>query len=420
MDKIVIRGSRRLAGEVDIGGAKNAALPILFATLLTPDPCVLRNLPDVVDVRTSLRLLQQLGASVEPVDGGVRIETGVLSEPEASYELVKTMRASFLILGPMLARAGRARVSTPGGCAIGGRPVNLHLDGLRKMGAEIALVHGYVEARAEHLRGAHITLDFPSVGATEHLMMAASLAEGETTIENAAREPEVADLGRALAAMGAGVEGAGEPVVKVCGASRLHGFVHTVIPDRIEAGTYLMAGAITGGDVTVRGAHADHMNAVILKLREMGAEIDDLADGVRLRADGRLRGVDIQTCPYPGFPTDLQAQMMALATVSEGTSMISETIFDNRFMHVNELIRLGADIKTEGRNALVRGVERLSGATVMATDLRASVSLVLAGLAAENSTEILRVYHLDRGYEGLEDKLSAVGADIQRIRGVKG
>jgi UDP-N-acetylglucosamine 1-carboxyvinyltransferase len=288
------------------------------------------------------------------------------------------------------------------------------------MGAEFALVHGYAEARAERLQGAHITLDFPSVGATEHLMMAASLADGDTTIENAAREPEVADLGRALVAMGARVDGAGEAVVKVSGVPRLHGCVHSVIPDRIEAGTYLMAGAVTGGDITARGARADHMNAVILKLREMGAEIDEFAGGVRLRADGRLRGVDIQTCPYPGFPTDLQAQMMALASVSEGTSMISETIFDNRFMHVNELIRLGADIKTEGRNALVRGVDRLSGATVMATDLRASVSLVVAGLVAENTTEILRVYHLDRGYEGLEDKLSAVGADIQRVRGVKG
>lgn len=420
MDKIVIRGGRRLEGEIEAAGAKNAALPILFASLLTPEPCVLRNLPDVVDVRTTMRLLEQLGASVERLEHAACVAAINLAEPEASYELVKTMRASFLVLGPLLARTGRARVSTPGGCAIGGRPVNLHLEGLRKMGAEIALVHGYVEARAERLHGAHITLDFPSVGATEHIMMTAAAVEGETIIENAAREPEVADLAQALAAMGARVEGAGEPIVRITGARRLRGFDHTVIPDRIEVGTYLIAGAITRGDVTVRGARPDHLKAVLLKLREAGAEVDEVADGIRLRARHRLRGVDIQTWPYPGFPTDLQAQMMALAAVSEGTSMISETIFDNRFMHVNELIRLGADIKTEGRNALVRGVERLSGAAVMATDLRASVSLVLAGLVAENTTEVLRVYHLDRGYERLEEKLGALGADICRVRGVKG
>ncbi len=419
MDKIVIRGGRPLSGEVAVAGSKNAALPILFASLLTPEPCVLRNLPDVVDVRTALRLLADLGAQVEREGSAVRISAARVSHLEAPYELVKTMRASFLVLGPLLARFGRARVSQPGGCAIGGRPVNLHTHGMREMGARVELVHGYTEARADRLRGAHIHLDLPSVGATEHLMMVAALADGETIIENAAREPEVVDLAGALCAMGARIAGAGEAVIRIQGVARLHGIEYTVIPDRIEAGTFLMAGAITGGDVTVRGARADHLQAVLVKLREAGAVIDEEMDRIRVRAPRRLRGVDVKTLPYPGFPTDLQAQIMAVAAVSEGTSVISETIFENRFMHVHEFNRLGADITLEGNSAIVRGVPRLSGAPVMATDLRASVSLVLAGLAAQNTTEVLRVYHLDRGYEHIEAKLSRLGADIQRVGGAR-
>lgn len=421
MDKIVVHGGRRLIGSVDVAGAKNAALPILFASLLTPDMVVLRRLPNVVDVRTSLRLLEGLGASVSMLeDGAVRIAATDLGAPEAKYELVKTMRASFLVLGPLLARCGRARVSTPGGCAIGGRPVDLHLNGLRKMGAEIEVVHGYAEARAPRLHGAQIHLDMPSVGATQHLMMTATLAEGETIIENAACEPEVADLGRALVSMGADIEGAGEPVVRIRGTRLLHGTDFTIIADRIEAGTFMIAAAITGGDVSVRGARPEHMQAFIAKLRETGADIDEDGATIRVRARSRLRGTDVKTLPYPGFATDLQAQFMALATVSEGTSVIAETIFENRFMHAQELMRMGADIKLEGNSAIVRGVERLSGAPVMATDLRASVSLILAALAAENTTEVLRVYHLDRGYERIEEKLSGLGADIERVTGARG
>jgi UDP-N-acetylglucosamine 1-carboxyvinyltransferase len=421
MDKIVVHGGRRLIGSVEVAGAKNAALPILFASLLTPDRCVLRRLPNVVDVRTSLRLLEGLGASVSTLeDGAVSIAATNLGEPEAKYELVKTMRASFLVLGPLLARCGRARVSTPGGCAIGGRPVDIHLNGLRKMGAEIEVVHGYAEARAPRLHGAQIHLDMPSVGATQHLMMTAALADGETVLENAACEPEVADLGRALVAMGADIEGAGEPVVRIRGTRLLHGSDFTIIADRIEAGTFMIAAAITGGDVTVRGARAEHMQAFIGKLRETGVRIDEDGSSLRVRAHGRLRGTDVKTAPYPGFATDLQAQFMALASLSEGTSVIAETIFENRFMHAQELMRMGADIKLEGNSAIVRGVAQLSGAPVMATDLRASVSLILAALAAENTTEVLRVYHLDRGYERIEEKLSGLGADIERVKGARG
>jgi len=417
MDKIVVRGGRPLNGEVRLAGAKNAALPILFASLLTPEPCILRNLPDVVDVRTTLRLLEDLGVRVERRDGYVRLAGERLARLEARYELVKTMRASFLVLGPLLARFGRARVSKPGGCAIGGRPVDLHLDGLRRLGATVELEHGYAAAEAEHLQGAPIHLDLPSVGATEHIMMVAALADGETTIANAAREPEVVDLANALMAMGAHIEGAGEAVIRIEGVRRLRGLDYTIIPDRIEAGTFMVAAAISRGDVVIRGARPDHLHAVIDKLREAGAEIDAHADGLRVRAEGRPRAVNVKTLPFPGFPTDLQAQVMALAAVAEGTSVISETIFENRFMHVQEFNRLGADIKLEGHHAIVRGVERLSGAPVMATDLRASVSLVLAALVAENTTEISRVYHLDRGYEHIEQKLSQLGADVRRVKG---
>jgi UDP-N-acetylglucosamine 1-carboxyvinyltransferase len=420
MDVIQIRGGRRLKGEVTVEGAKNAALPILLAALLTPERCTFRNVPHVVDVRTTLRLLADLGAKVEDADGVVTIQAERLARLEAQYELVKTMRASFLSLGPLLARFGRARVSTPGGCAIGSRPVDLHLDGLQRMGARVRIVHGYVEAEVEQLKGARIGLDFPSVGATEHLMMVATLADGTTTIEQAAREPEVVDLARALNAMGAKITGAGEDVITIEGVQALHGVDFTIIPDRIEAGTFMMAAAVTGGDVYVRGARADHLQAVILKLREGGIDVQEDSDGIRVTGNGRLRSVDLKTMPYPGFATDLQAQMMAALSLADGRSVISETIFENRFMHVLELNRMGADVKVEGNSAFVRGVATLSGAPVMATDLRASVCLVLAGLAAEGMTEVSRVYHLDRGYVRIEEKLSALGADIRRVKGRKG
>ena len=420
MDKILIRGGRRLKGEVTLEGAKNAALPILLAALLTPERCTFRNVPSVVDVRTTLRLLADLGAVVEESDGSISVQAERLVRLEAQYDLVKTMRASFLALGPLVARFGRARVSTPGGCAIGSRPVDLHLEGLQKMGAHVRIVHGYVEAEAEQLRGANIYLDFPSVGATEHLMMVAALASGVTTIEHAAREPEVVDLARALIAMGAKISGAGEDVITIEGVPSLHGVDFTVVSDRIEAGTFMMAAALTGGDIVIRGAHGEHLHAVILKLREAGVDVQEAADGVRVVADGRLRSVDVKTMPYPGFPTDLQAQMMAAMTLAHGRAVISETIFENHFMHVLELNRMGADIKVEGNAAIVRGVATLSGAPVMATDLRASVCLVLAGLAADGVTEVSRVYHLDRGYARLEEKLSALGADIRRVREPRG
>lgn len=416
MDQILIRGGRRLKGEVAVEGAKNAALPILLASLLTAERCIFRNVPSVVDVRTTLRLLADLGARVDEDAGSVSVQAERLARLEAQYQLVKTMRASFLALGPLLARFGRARVSTPGGCAIGSRPVDLHIEGLQKMGARMRIVHGYVEAEAEKLHGARIYLDVPSVGATEHLMMVAALAEGTTTIEHAAREPEVVDLARALTAMGASITGAGEDTITIEGAPSLHGLDFTVLPDRIEAGTFMIAAAITGGDVYVRGARPDCLHAVILKLREAGTDIQEDAEGIRVIGNGRLRSVDIKTMPYPGFPTDLQAQMMAAMTLADSRSVISETIFENRFMHALELNRMGADIKVEGSTAIVRGVATLSGAPVMATDLRASVCLVLAGLAAEGVTEVARVYHLDRGYARIEEKLSALGADIRRVK----
>jgi UDP-N-acetylglucosamine 1-carboxyvinyltransferase len=416
MDRIQIRGGRRLKGEVTVEGAKNAALPILLTALLTPDRCTFRGVPPVVDVRTTLRLLADLGVKVDDSDGVVSVQAERLARLEAQYDLVKTMRASFLALGPLVARFGRARVSTPGGCAIGSRPVDLHLEGLQKMGARVRIVHGYVEAETDKLQGARICLDFPSVGATEHLMMVATLADGTTTIEQAAREPEVIDLARALTAMGAKIIGAGEDVITIEGVPALHGVDFSVIPDRIEAGTFMMAAAITGGDVYVRGARADHLHAVIVKLREAGVDVQEDSAGIRVVGNGRLRSVDVKTMPYPGFPTDLQAQMMAALCLADGRSVISETIFENRFMHVLELNRMGADVKVEGNSAFVRGVAILSGAPVMATDLRASVCLVLAGLAAEGTTEVSRVYHLDRGYSRIEEKLSALGADIRRLK----
>ncbi|RMF23265.1 MAG: UDP-N-acetylglucosamine 1-carboxyvinyltransferase [Deltaproteobacteria bacterium] len=416
MDKIVIEGGARLAGEVSASGAKNAALPLIFSGLLSDEPLVLEGVPDVADIRTACRLLERLGARVEsPGTGRLVLDCAGVAEQEAPYDLVRTMRASFLVLGPLLARFGRARVSQPGGCAIGTRPIDIHLAALARLGARIERDGGYVEARASELRGSHCILSLPSVGATENLLMAASLARGLTRIENAAREPEIVDLARALQARGARIEGAGTSVIEVEGVERLSGGEHRVIPDRIEAGTYLIAAAMTGGDVLVRGARAEHLGVLIEKLEEAGVAVEHGAGFVRASAGARPRSVDVTTAPYPGFPTDLQAQFMALMAVAEGTSVITETIFENRFMHVPELNRMGADIRLSGRRAVVRGRNGLSGAPVMATDLRASVCLVLAGLAARSRTEVLRVYHLDRGYERIEEKLSAIGARIERV-----
>jgi UDP-N-acetylglucosamine 1-carboxyvinyltransferase len=416
MDKIVIRGGRPLQGEVCVSGAKNAALPLLFASLLTEDECRLSRMPGVVDIRTALRLLHELGVSANWLsDTSVALKAGTIQQLEAPYDLVKTMRASFLVLGPLLARFGQARVSTPGGCAIGTRPVDIHLEGFKQLGASIRIQQGYVEATAKRLRGADIVLEFPSVGATENLMMAATLAAGTTHIENVAREPEIADLAKLLNAMGARVSGAGSNTITITGVPRLHGAEHEVIPDRVEAGTFLIAGAITSGHVFVRHAQAQHLDAFLQKLRATGIQITVEQDGIVVQGGGRPSNVDVITWPYPGFPTDLQAQMMALLTIGQGRSLITETVFENRFMHAQELARLGADIHIRGNTAAVNGVAFLSGAPVMATDLRASVSLILAGLAAQGKTEISRVYHLDRGYEQIEHKLSQLGADIQRV-----
>jgi UDP-N-acetylglucosamine 1-carboxyvinyltransferase len=416
MDTIVIRGGRPLHGEVCVGGAKNAALPLLFASLLTEDECRLSRMPGVVDIRTALRLLRELGVSADWLsDSTVTLTARSIQHLEAPYDLVKTMRASFLVLGPLLARFGKARVSTPGGCAIGTRPVDIHLEGFKQLGASIRIQQGYVEATATRLQGADIVLEFPSVGATENLMMAATLAQGTTRLENVAREPEIADLAKLLNAMGARVSGAGSNIITIEGVSRLHGAEHEVIPDRVEAGTFLIAGAITSGDVFVRNAQAAHLEAFLQKLRETGIQIRIEPDGIWVKGEGRPSNVDVITWPYPGFPTDLQAQMMALLTIGQGRSLITETVFENRFMHAQELARLGADIHIRGNTAAVNGAAFLSGAPVMATDLRASVSLILAGLAAQGKTEISRVYHLDRGYEQIEHKLSQLGADIQRI-----
>ena len=421
MDKLLIRGGRRLEGEVAIAGAKNAALPELCAALLTPEPVTLTNVPGLQDVATMLRLLATMGVSVAHEGDTVRLDAHAVASPEAPYELVKTMRASILVLGPLLARFGRARVSLPGGCAIGSRPVDQHIRGLQAMGAEIAVEHGYIVARAGRLGGARITTDMVTVTGTENLLMAAVLAEGETVLENAAQEPEVPDLAEMLIAMGARIEGHGTSRIRVEGVDRLHGTAHRIIPDRIECGTFLCAAAASGGDVVLRDARADHLDAVIDKLREAGVAIEAgaAADGrgwIRVRSDGRLKAVSLRTSEYPAFPTDMQAQFMALDCIADGASKVVETIFENRFMHVNELLRLGANIEVDGHTALVQGVGRLSGAAVMATDLRASASLVIAGLVAEGETRVDRIYHLDRGYDRMEAKLRALGADIERVR----
>lgn len=421
MDKIVVQGGQRLHGEVSVSGSKNAALPILISSLLTGEPCTYQDIPKLADIRTTLRLLAGLGARVErdawnEGRGDLTIQAELIKNFEASYDLVKTMRASFLVIGPLVARFGEARVSTPGGCAIGARPIDIHIKGLESLGATIEQNHGYIEARAAKLRGAKIYLDFPSVGATENLMMAASLADGVTVIENAAKEPEIEDLAAILNAMGANVVGAGSDIINIEGVERLHGTTHRVIPDRIEAGSFVIAAALTGGDVLVKGARPGHLDAFLIKLKEAGVTLETEPDGIRVKTNGKIKSVDVKTLPYPGFATDLQAQMMVLMAVANGVSVITETIFENRFMHAQELDRMGAQIKLEGNRAVVRGVRELSGAPVMASDLRASVALILAGLVASGTTEVSRVYHLDRGYEQIEQKLSNLGAQITRVK----
>jgi len=416
MDKLKIRGGARLEGEVAVAGAKNAALPILAAALLTADELVLENVPQLADITTMGRLLSGMGARLKRDGSRVAVSADAITAIEAPYELVKTMRASILVLGPLLARFGQADVSLPGGCAIGARPVDQHIKGLRALGARIEIEHGYIVAEAPRLRGAHIVTDMVTVTGTENLMMAACLAAGETVIENAAREPEVVDLARCLNAMGARVRGAGTDRIVVDGVERLHGATHRVLPDRIETGTFLVAAAACGGDVRLTGAAPETLDAVLDKLRETGAQVHAGADWIRITASGRPRPVSLRTAPYPAFPTDMQAQVMALDCTALGVGRITETIFENRFMHVLELQRLGAQIDIEGNTAIVRGVPQLSGATVMATDLRASASLVIAGLVADGETVIDRIYHLDRGYDRMENRLAALGARIERIK----
>ncbi len=416
MDKLLIKGGRPLSGEVAMSGAKNAALPILCASLLSAEPLHLTNVPHLNDISTMLRLLGEMGVGVtmEGIDGLVLDGSG-LNNPIASYEMVKTMRASILVLGPLVARCGEARVSLPGGCAIGARPVDQHIKGLQAMGAEITVEQGYVHAKASRLKGARICTDMVTVTGTENLMMAACLAEGETIIENAAREPEVVDLANCLISMGARISGAGTDVIRIQGVDKLHGATHAIMPDRIETGTYLCAAAVTGGDVRLLKTSAAYLDTVVDKLMDAGCDITVERDAIRLVAPRRLKAVSLRTAPYPAFPTDMQAQFMAINCVADGVATIRETIFENRFMHVNELMRLGANIQIEGNNAVVRGVDRLEGATVMATDLRASASLVIAGLIAEGETLIDRIYHLDRGYERIEEKLARLGAEVRRI-----
>jgi UDP-N-acetylglucosamine 1-carboxyvinyltransferase len=419
MDKLLIRGGRRLDGTVTISGAKNAALPELFAALLSDAPVTLRNLPRLHDVSTALKLLGSMGVAIDRGDAHpdvVTLNAGQLTSHEASYDLVKTMRASILVLGPLLARFGEARVSLPGGCAIGSRPVDQHIKGLQAMGAEITVEHGYILAKAAKLKGARITTDMVTVTGTENLLMAATLADGETILENAAQEPEIPDLAEMLIGMGAKIEGHGTSRIRIEGVERLHGVTHTVIPDRIETGTFLCAVAAAGGDVRLERAHAGHLETAIEKLREAGVQIESGAGWIRVRSNGRLKPVSFRTSEYPAFPTDMQAQFMALNCIADGTSVVTETIFENRFMHVNELVRLGAKIEVDGHTAVVHGVERLSGATVMATDLRASASLVIAGLVADGDTIVDRIYHLDRGYDRMEMKLRGIGADIERTK----
>jgi len=416
MDKMLIVGGNRLQGEVRISGAKNAALPVLVSSLLVDGWNTFHNIPDLMDIKTVKKLLRSLGVKIE---GGntVRIHAGDITNCEASYDLVRTMRASILVLGPLVARMGEARVSLPGGCAIGARPVNLHIRALQEMGAEVTLKDGYVEAKASRLKGATIYFDISTVTGTENIMMAATLAEGTTTLKNAAHEPEIANLAGVLTGMGARIRGAGSDVITIEGVESLHPVEAAVIPDRIETGTFLIAAGMTGGDIRILGGEPNHNEALIAKLRDAGMEIEAQGDALRAAGGAGINSVDVQTLPYPGFPTDLQAQIMALMTLGNGLSVITETVFENRFMHVGEMMRMGADIVIQGKSAIVRGVPKLRGAPVMATDLRASASLILAGLAAEGTTTLSRVYHIDRGYQRIEEKLSALGADIRRVSG---
>jgi UDP-N-acetylglucosamine 1-carboxyvinyltransferase len=415
VDKIIIGGGKKLKGEITISGSKNAALPIIVSSLLTEGWNSIYNVPDLMDVRTIKRLLVGLGVKIEEGEA-LRINAGSITNCEASYDLVKTMRASILVLGPLVARMGRASVSLPGGCAIGARPVNLHLKALQALGAEIALRDGYVEAKASRLKGAKIYFDISTVTGTENIMMAATLAKGTTVLGNAAREPEIINLASVLNDMGAKITGAGTDVITIEGVDSLSPVEARVIPDRVEAGTYMIAAGITGGDVRMSGCDPRHLDVPMEKLKEVGVRITPFKGGLRVVGSNDIRSVDFKTLPYPGFPTDLQAQMMAFMSVAKGISVITESVFENRFMHVNELIRMGADIIIEGNSAIIKGVKKLRGAPVMATDLRASASLVLAGLVSEGNTELSRVYHIDRGYERIEEKLSSLGADIRRVK----
>ena len=416
MDKIVIRGGERLIGEMDVSGSKNAVLPIFAASLLAEGENLFHQVPNLMDVRTIIRVLSNLGVKVGKEEKSYRVDATDISTHEAPYEMVKTMRASILVLGPLVARMGKARVSLPGGCAIGARPVNLHLMGLEALGAKIEIRHGYIEAEAHGLRGASITFDIPTVTGTENLMMAAVMAKGKTTLQNAAMEPEVMELADVLTKMGAKIKGAGTSVIEIEGVRSLHAIEHTVIPDRIEAGTLMVAAGLTRGNIKLLRCPLHHMEAIVKKLRQSGMEIEPEGDGARVVGNRRIRSVDVKTLPYPGFPTDMQAQFMVLMSLAKGLSVISETIFENRFIHVSELIRMGADIRIVGNSAIIQGVENLSGAPVMGSDLRASASLVVAGVGAEGVTEVSRVYHLDRGYEGLDKKLAHLGANIKRIK----
>jgi UDP-N-acetylglucosamine 1-carboxyvinyltransferase len=415
MQKLAIQGGTRLNGEVRISGAKNAALPILCASLLSADPLQLDNVPDLNDISTMCRLLQQMGVAIQANDRQMVLSAVHIGKLEAPYDMVKTMRAAILVLGPLLARFGEARVSLPGGCAIGSRPVDLHIKGLQAMGAEIQIEHGYIHAKCKRLKGARIFFDLVSVTGTENLMMAGALADGVTVLENAAREPEVVDLANCLIAMGASIEGAGSDTITITGIDKLHGASHRIMPDRIESGTFLVAAAAAGGNITLTDARADILENVLEKLQEAGAVVKVSGTTINLRMNKRPLAVNVRTAPYPAFPTDMQAQFMAMNTIAEGSAMVVETIFENRFMHVQELRRLGAQIEVEGNTAVIKGCEQLEGAIIMATDLRASASLVIAGLAAQGETIVDRIYHLDRGYEHIEAKLSALGAQIRRI-----
>ncbi|OQB54762.1 MAG: UDP-N-acetylglucosamine 1-carboxyvinyltransferase [Deltaproteobacteria bacterium ADurb.Bin151] len=415
MDKIVVRGGKPLHGNVTISGAKNAALPVLTAALLTEETCTFSNIPDLVDIKTTYKLLRNMGVEIEG-NSTIQISAEKITNSEAPYDLVKTMRASILVLGPLVARMGKARVSLPGGCAIGARPVNLHIKALQDMGASVELHGGYIEAKADRLKGADIYFDLPTVTGTENIMMAAVLADGTTVLNNAAREPEIVNLAEVLKSMGAKISGAGTDVITITGVTSLKAAEASIIPDRIEAGTFMIAAGITNGEIKILGCNPQHLEALINKLRDTGMTITVIDGGLKVSAGSKIQSVDVKTIPYPGFPTDLQAQIMAYMAIGSGLSVITETVFENRFMHVSELIRMGADITIQGGSAIVRGVPALYGAQIMATDLRASASLILAALVAEGTTEISRIYHIDRGYESIEKKFSALGADIKRVK----